>query len=77
MLNRTSGLVCKGSFQQADEILNIGKSPYADPLLVTTLLSVRLPLFLGMRVKLGSNYSNELAHQVMARNCWESFVSTG
>ncbi len=50
----------------ADEILNIGKSAYTDPYLVSTLLAVRLPLFPGMRVKLWSNYSNELAHQVIA-----------
>jgi DNA-binding transcriptional LysR family regulator len=59
-------LSAKAAFNGADEILNIGKSPYTDPFLVTTLLSVRLPLFPGMRVKLWSNYSNELAHQVMA-----------
>jgi DNA-binding transcriptional LysR family regulator len=53
-------------FNGADEILNIGKSPYTDPFLVTMLLSVRLPLFPGMRVKLWSNYSNELARQLIA-----------
>jgi DNA-binding transcriptional LysR family regulator len=56
----------KAVFNGADEILNIGKSAYTDPFLVSTLLSVRLPLFPGMRVKLWSNYSNELAHQVIA-----------
>lgn len=53
-------------FNGADEILNIGKSPYGDPYLITTLLSIRLPLFPGFRIKLWSNYSNELAHQVVA-----------
>lgn len=43
-----------------------GKSAYTDPFLVATLLSVRLQLFPGMRVKLSSNYSNKLAHQVIA-----------
>lgn len=59
-------LVAKATFKGADEILNIGKSPYGDPYLVSTLLSVRLPLFPGLNVKLWSNYSNQLAHQVIA-----------
>jgi len=48
----------------AEEILNIGKSAYADPYLVTTLLSIQLPLYPGLKVKLWSNYSHELAHMV-------------
>jgi DNA-binding transcriptional LysR family regulator len=56
----------KVAFSGADEILNIGKSAYTDPYLVSTLLSIRLPLFPGMRVKLWSNFSNELARQVLA-----------
>lgn len=59
-------LTAKAAFNGADEILNIGKSAYTDPFLVSTLLSVRLPLFPGMRIKLWSNYSHELAHQVIA-----------
>jgi len=58
----------KAVFNGADELLNIGKSSYTDPFLVSTLLSVRLSLYPGMRVKLWSNYSNELAHQVIAGN---------
>jgi DNA-binding transcriptional LysR family regulator len=58
-------MAAKAVFNGADEVLNIGKSAYTDPFLVSTLLSVRLPLFPGMRVKFWSNYSNELAHQVI------------
>lgn len=50
----------------ADELLNLGKSAYTDPFLVSTLLSVHLPLFPGMKVKVWSNFSNELAQQVIA-----------
>jgi DNA-binding transcriptional LysR family regulator len=50
----------------ADEVLNLGKSAYTDPFLVTTLQSVQLPLYPGLRVKLWSNYSHELAHMVAA-----------
>jgi len=49
-----------------DEVLNVGKSAYTDPFLVTTLLSVQLPLYPGLKVKLWSNYSHELAQMVAA-----------
>jgi len=48
------------------EILNIGKSSYTDPFLVSTLMSIHLPLFPDMRIKLWSNFSNELARQLIA-----------
>lgn len=47
-----------------NEILNIGKSSYTEPILVSMLLSIRLSLFPEMRIKLWSNFSNELARQV-------------
>jgi DNA-binding transcriptional LysR family regulator len=59
-------LFAKAAFNGADEVLNIGKSAYTDPYLVSALLSIRLPLFPGLRIKLWSNYSHELAHQVIA-----------
>lgn len=59
-------LSAKAAFHGADEVLNIGKSAYTDPYLVSTLRSIRLPLFPGLKVKLWSNYSHELARQVMA-----------
>lgn len=48
------------------EILNIGKSSYTDPFLVSALLSIHLPLFPDMKIKLWSNFSNELARQIIA-----------
>jgi len=50
----------------SNEILNIGKSSYTEPILISALLSIRLSLFPEMRVKLWSNYSVELARQVTA-----------
>ncbi|MGH9587159.1 MAG: LysR family transcriptional regulator substrate-binding protein, partial [Acidobacteriaceae bacterium] len=50
----------------SDEILNFGKSPYIDPFLVSTFLSIRLPLFPGLKIKVWSNYSHELAREVIA-----------
>lgn len=60
--------VAKATFNGAEEVLNIGKSPYGDPYLVSALSSVRLPLFPGLSVKLWSNFSNESARLVIAGN---------
>lgn len=49
-----------------NEILNIGKSSYTEPILISTLLSIQLSLFPEMRIKLWSNFSNDLARQVSA-----------
>src|SRR5579859_6617738 len=59
-------VLAKAAFNGADEVLNIGRSSHTDPFLITTLSSVRLPLFPGMRINFASNFPNELAHQVMA-----------
>lgn len=48
------------------EILNVGKSSYMDPFLVSLITSVQLPLFPAMKIKVWSNYSNVLAQQVIA-----------
>ena len=47
------------------EILNVGKSSYMDPFLVSLLRSIQLPLFPSMKIKACSNYSNVLAQQVI------------
>lgn len=51
--------------ENAETVLNVGKSPYVDPFLVTTLLSIRLPLFPRLRINLSSQFSLELAHEVL------------
>ncbi len=48
------------------EILNVGKSSYTDPFFVSLLMSIQLPLFPAMKIKLWSNYSNVLAQQLIA-----------
>ena len=58
----------KAALRGADEVLHIGRSVYADPYLVTTLQSIELPLFPGLKIKLWSNFSHELAHMVAAGN---------
>lgn len=47
------------------DVLNIGKSSYTDPFLVSMLQSVRLALYPDLKIKLWSNFSSELARQVI------------
>jgi DNA-binding transcriptional LysR family regulator len=50
------------------ETLNLGKSSYTDPFLVSAMLSIQLPLFPDLKVKLWSKFSPELAHEVASGN---------
>ncbi len=58
----------RAAMQGADEVLHIGRSVYADPYLVTAIQSIQLSLFPGLKVKLWSNFSHELARMVAAGN---------
>jgi len=58
----------KAAMQGADEVLHIGRSVYADPYLVTAIQSIQLSLFPGLKVKLWSNFSHELARMVATGN---------
>jgi DNA-binding transcriptional LysR family regulator len=58
-----------------DEILNIGRSAYIDPHLIAAILSIHLPLFPRLKMKLWSNYSHELARQVAAGRLDMALVS--
>jgi DNA-binding transcriptional LysR family regulator len=49
-----------------DEVLHIGRSAYTDPWLVSLVRAVRLPLHPGLRISWSSNYSHEVAREVMA-----------
>ena len=51
--------------ENAEVVLNIGKSPYTDPFLTSTLLSLRLPLFPRLRIELTSQYSCDLAQDLL------------
>lgn len=52
--------------QDADIPLYIGRSPYIDPFLVTTLLSIDLPLYPRMKIELTSQFSFDLVHDLLA-----------
>jgi DNA-binding transcriptional LysR family regulator len=44
----------------AEDVLNLGRSAYIDPYIVTTLLSIQLPLFPGLKIKQWSNTRTSL-----------------
>lgn len=55
----------RSTAQGAEAILHIGTSPSIDPFLLSTLMSIRLPLFPTLRIYKSSNFSPELSRQVM------------
>lgn len=52
--------------QNAGVVVNVGKSPYTDPFLVSTLLSIQLPSFRRLRIELRSQFSYDLVHDLLA-----------
>ena len=58
----------RAALHGAEEVLHIGRSVYADPYLVTAIQSIQLSLFPGLKVKLWSNFSPELARMVATGN---------
>ena len=51
--------------RDADTVLHVGRSPYTDPFLVTTLHAVHLPLYARLRVELSSHFSCQLIDEVL------------
>lgn len=56
----------RAAAQNSEAMLHIGRSPYTDPFLISTLLSIRLPLFPSLKVQLSSQFSCDLVHDVLA-----------
>ncbi len=48
-----------------EHVLRVGKSPYTDPFFLTSLLSLRLPLFPNLKVEVTSRLAPDLAHDVL------------
>ncbi len=51
--------------QSTEQILHVGKSPYTDPYLITNLLSLRLPSFPNLKIKIASKFAVELSHDLL------------
>jgi len=67
----------RSAAQGAEAILNFGSSPYSDPYLVSTILSVRLPHYPTLRVIASSAFSEELCRQVVTGQLDVALVATG
>jgi hypothetical protein len=48
------------------EVLHIGRSTYTDPWLVSTILAVHLPMYPALRIQWSSNFSREIAQEVIS-----------
>ena len=55
----------RDAMRGADTVLHVGRSPYTDPFLVSTLHSIQLPLYSGLRVELSSQFSFELVDEIL------------
>ena len=56
----------RAATHNSEAVLTIGRSPDTDPFLISTLLTVRLPLFPKLSVELSSQFSCDLVHDVVA-----------
>jgi DNA-binding transcriptional LysR family regulator len=52
--------------EHAEVVLNVGRSPYTDPFLMTTLMSVKLPLFPHLKIDVSQQFSYDLVREVLA-----------
>jgi len=52
--------------QSMDDTFHVGRTPYADPFWVSTLLSIQLPLFPRLKVELVSKFSMNLIDDLLA-----------
>ncbi|MDE3105372.1 MAG: LysR family transcriptional regulator [Acidobacteriota bacterium] len=55
----------KAVMQNVDVPFHVGRSPYTDPFLTSTLLSISLPLYPKLRIELASQYSIDLVHDLL------------
>jgi DNA-binding transcriptional LysR family regulator len=58
-------LVARAAQQEAEIILNVGRSPYVDPFFTSMLRAIRLPLFPRLSLHLSSGFSCDLTHDVL------------
>jgi len=59
-------LAARAVGQNAMIVLYVGKSPYVDPALTSTLLSIKLPSHPDLRIELTSQYSYGLTYELIA-----------
>jgi DNA-binding transcriptional LysR family regulator len=57
--------LARAAHEGAERFLHIGHSPNAERLWISTLLSLRLPLFPKLRIRLSSDFSSELVGNIL------------
>ena len=67
----------RASAKGVEVVINFGSSPYIDPYIVSTMLSVRLSLFPTMRVHAHSHFSQELMRQVSSGELDIAIIAAG
>jgi DNA-binding transcriptional LysR family regulator len=65
----------RAAAQNANVVLNIGRSPYTDPFLISMLQSLQLPLFPQLKIEFSSQYSCDLVHELLA-GCLDLAIAT-
>ncbi len=55
----------RAATQGMDETFHVGRTPYADPFLVSTLLSIQLPLYPRLKIDLVSKFSMDLVDDLL------------
>jgi DNA-binding transcriptional LysR family regulator len=51
--------------QEAELVLNVGRSPYVDPYFTSMLIAIRLKLFPRLHMQISSGFSCDLTHDVL------------
>jgi DNA-binding transcriptional LysR family regulator len=57
--------VARAAGHDVETILNVGRTPHADPFFTATLLITRLPLFPKLKLNLSSGFPCDLTHEVL------------
>jgi DNA-binding transcriptional LysR family regulator len=56
--------LAKATHDEIEPVVTIGYSPYEDPLLVTSILALHMPLYGNLRLRIESMFSPDLAHGI-------------
>jgi DNA-binding transcriptional LysR family regulator len=58
--------MARATQEEVQPVVTIGHSPYVDPTLISGLLSVHLPLYPNLRLRMESRFAHELIHSVLS-----------
>jgi DNA-binding transcriptional LysR family regulator len=64
--SRRCAQAAQAAHQNAEVVIHVGKSPYADPFYISTLRTIQLPLHRNLRMEEFSQFSCDLAHEVLS-----------